>query len=135
MGRAKAAKKFADMLEVDLAIMHKGRPKHNHAEITALIGDVDGKTCILNDDMIDTGGSVVGWVEKSVVLYCYFVARIELPVIVGQVADGTCALLCCKYLIGDASVVACDSYYLTAVFQYQCICAVGIHLYWGESTV
>ena len=63
VGRAKAAKKLSDMLEADLAIMHKGRPGHNKAEITALIGDVDGKTCILNDDMIDTGGSVVAAVE------------------------------------------------------------------------
>ena len=66
LGRAKAAKKFADMMEVDLAIMHKGRPKHNQAEITALIGDVDGKTCILNDDMIDTGGSVVAAVDTLI---------------------------------------------------------------------
>lgn len=66
LGRAKAAKKFADMMEVDLAIMHKGRPKHNQAEITALIGDVEGKTCILNDDMIDTGGSVVAAVETLI---------------------------------------------------------------------
>lgn len=63
VGRAKAAKKLSDMLEADLAIMHKGRPGHNKAEITALIGDVDGKVCILNDDMIDTGGSVVAAVE------------------------------------------------------------------------
>ena len=66
LGRAKAAKKFADMMEVDLAIMHKGRPKHNQAEITALIGDVKGKTCILNDDMIDTGGSVVAAVDTLI---------------------------------------------------------------------
>ena len=59
VGRAKAAKKLSDMLDADLAIMHKGRPGHNKAEITALIGDVTGKICILNDDMIDTGGSVV----------------------------------------------------------------------------
>lgn len=39
--------------------MHKDRPKHNQAEITALIGDVHGKVCILNDDMIDTAGSLV----------------------------------------------------------------------------
>lgn len=39
--------------------MHKDRPKHNQAEITALIGDVTDKICILNDDMIDTGGSLV----------------------------------------------------------------------------
>ena len=59
VGRAKAAKKFSNMLDCDLAIMHKDRPKHNQAEITALIGDVTGKICILNDDMIDTGGSLV----------------------------------------------------------------------------
>lgn len=59
VGRAKAAKKLSDMLDADLAIMHKGRPGHNKAEITALIGDVDGKICIINDDMIDTGGTIV----------------------------------------------------------------------------
>ena len=59
VGRAKAAKKFSTLLDCDLAIMHKDRPKHNQAEITALIGDVSGKVCILNDDMIDTGGSLV----------------------------------------------------------------------------
>ena len=55
VGRAKAAKKFSTMLDCDIAIMHKDRPKHNQAEITALIGDVTG----LNDDMIDTAGSLV----------------------------------------------------------------------------
>ena len=59
VGRAKAAKKFQTMLGCDIAIMHKDRPKHNQAEITALIGDVTGKVCILNDDMIDTAGSLV----------------------------------------------------------------------------
>lgn len=59
VGRAKAAKKFSTMLDCDIAIMHKDRPKHNQAEITALIGDVTDKICILNDDMIDTGGSLV----------------------------------------------------------------------------
>ena len=58
MGRAKAAKKFADLMDADVAIMHKGRPSHNKAEIQAIIGDVDGKIRIINDDMIDTAGSV-----------------------------------------------------------------------------
>ena len=58
VGRAKAAKKLSDMLGADLAIMHKGRPGHNKAEITALIGNVEGKTCIVNDDMIDTAGTL-----------------------------------------------------------------------------
>lgn len=59
VGRAKVAKKFSTLMGCDLAIMHKDRPKHNQAEITALIGDVAGKVCILNDDMIDTAGSLV----------------------------------------------------------------------------
>jgi len=58
VGRAKACKKLADMLGASLAIMHKGRPEHNVAEITHVIGDVAGKTCIVADDMIDTAGSI-----------------------------------------------------------------------------
>ena len=64
VGRAKAAKKFSDLMDADLAIMHKGRPGHNKAEITALIGDVKDKVCIINDDMIDTGGTIVAAAES-----------------------------------------------------------------------
>jgi ribose-phosphate pyrophosphokinase len=46
------------MLGGTLAIMHKGRPEHNVAEITHVIGEVEGKNCIVADDMIDTAGSV-----------------------------------------------------------------------------
>ncbi len=58
VGRAKACKKLSDMLGASLAIMHKGRPDHNVAEITHVIGDVAGKVCIVADDMIDTAGSI-----------------------------------------------------------------------------
>src|SRR3989344_1870082 len=57
-GGAKAAKKFADELGAELAIMHKSRPEHQKAEILHVVGDIKGKTAILYDDMIDTGGSV-----------------------------------------------------------------------------
>ncbi|MCL2606423.1 MAG: ribose-phosphate pyrophosphokinase [Coriobacteriia bacterium] len=58
VGRAKVCKKLSGMLGVPLAIMHKDRPEHNAAEITAVIGDVQGKTCIVTDDMIDTAGTI-----------------------------------------------------------------------------
>lgn len=58
VGRAKACKKLSDMLGASLAIMHKGRPEHNVAEITHVIGEVKGKVCIVADDMIDTAGSI-----------------------------------------------------------------------------
>ena len=58
VGRAKAAKKLSDMLGCDLAIAHKGRPRHNAAEVMGIIGDIKGKTCVINDDMIDTAGTI-----------------------------------------------------------------------------
>lgn len=58
-GGAKDAKKFADILGAELAIIHKARPKKNVSEILELVGDVKGKNCIIFDDMIDTGGSVI----------------------------------------------------------------------------
>mgnify|MGYP000258398373 CR=1 FL=1 len=59
MGRAKVAKKLSDYLGCEVAIAHKSRPKHNAAEVMGVIGDIVGKTCIINDDMIDTAGSLV----------------------------------------------------------------------------
>ncbi|MHB1390573.1 MAG: ribose-phosphate diphosphokinase [Thermoleophilia bacterium] len=60
VGGVKRAKKFADKLgdHVDLAILTKTRPQHNVAEIMEIIGDVNGKTCIMVDDMIDTAGTI-----------------------------------------------------------------------------
>ena len=64
VGRAKAAKKLSDMIGCSLAIAHKGRPKHNAAEVTGIIGDIEGKTCIINDDMIDTAGTLCAGVRE-----------------------------------------------------------------------
>jgi len=57
-GGAKDAKKFADALGAELAIIHKSRPQHNQSEVTHVVGEVEGKTCVIYDDMIDTAGSV-----------------------------------------------------------------------------
>ena len=64
VGRAKAAKKLSDMLGCSLAIAHKGRPRHNASEVMGIIGDIKGKTCIINDDMIDTAGTLCAGVKE-----------------------------------------------------------------------
>ncbi len=64
VGRAKASKRLADSLGCSLAIAHKGRPSHNQAEVMGIIGDIEGKTCIINDDMIDTAGTLCGAVRE-----------------------------------------------------------------------
>lgn len=65
-GGAKRAKKFADKVGADLAIMHKSRPEHQKAEILEVVGEIKGKDCILFDDMIDTAGSLVSAKEALV---------------------------------------------------------------------
>jgi len=62
-GGAKDAKKFADLLGANLAIIHKTRPAHNKSEVTHLVGDVKGRTCVIYDDMIDTAGSVTAAID------------------------------------------------------------------------
>jgi ribose-phosphate pyrophosphokinase len=58
-GGAKRAKKLADLLDAELALMHKDRSAHHHAEIVEVIGNIEGRTCIIVDDMIDTGSSML----------------------------------------------------------------------------
>ena len=57
-GRAKTARNFARRVGCDWAIMEKDRPAHNVAEIGYVVGDVEGKTAVLVDDMIDTAGTL-----------------------------------------------------------------------------
>ena len=64
VGRAKAAKKLSDMLGCSIAIAHKGRPRHNAAEVMGIIGEIKGKTCVINDDMIDTAGTLCAGVKE-----------------------------------------------------------------------
>lgn len=59
IGGVKRASKFAAKLGAPLAILDKRRPKDNVAEMVHIIGEVQGKTAIIFDDIIDTGRSLV----------------------------------------------------------------------------
>ena len=67
-GRVKVAERFAQHLsdmDADVAFINKRRPKGttNFVEAKEVIGEVDGRCCIITDDMIDTGGTVVSAAE------------------------------------------------------------------------
>jgi len=62
-GRAKMAQRFAEMIEADLAIMHKTRPAHDQAAVTEIAGRVRDKTVIVGDDVIMTGGTLLANVK------------------------------------------------------------------------
>ena len=57
-GGATRARNLADYLDAPTAIIDKRRPRPNVAEVMGLIGDVEGKTAIIIDDMVDTAGSL-----------------------------------------------------------------------------
>ena len=58
VGSVARARTFAQTLHMNLAIVDKRRQKANQCEVMNVIGDVEGKECILFDDMIDTAGSI-----------------------------------------------------------------------------
>jgi ribose-phosphate pyrophosphokinase len=64
-GRVKVAERYAQHLGADLAFVHKTRPKGTLSTVEAkgVIGEVDGRRCVLIDDMIDTAGTIVAAAE------------------------------------------------------------------------
>jgi len=77
IGGVVRARALAKQLECDLAIIDKRRPRPNESEVMNVIGDIDGRNCIIMDDMIDTAGTLVKAAEvlkqrgaKSVHAYC-----------------------------------------------------------------
>ena len=58
-GSVGRARQFAQKLGVPFAIVDKRRPRPNVAEVMNIIGDIQGKYCIMVDDMIDTAGTIV----------------------------------------------------------------------------
>ncbi len=77
IGGVVRARAIAKQLDVELAIIDKRRPRANVAEVMNLIGDVDGRTCLLVDDMVDTAGTLCSAAKalkdrgaKQVVAYC-----------------------------------------------------------------
>ena len=58
LGGVTRARIMADMLQASIAIIEKRRPRPGVAEVANLIGDVEGKTAVLVDDMVDSAGSL-----------------------------------------------------------------------------
>ncbi|MBO2536736.1 MULTISPECIES: ribose-phosphate diphosphokinase [Rummeliibacillus] len=65
-GGVTRARKMAERLKAPIAIIDKRRPKPNVAEVMNIVGNVEGKVCILIDDIIDTAGTITIGAEALV---------------------------------------------------------------------
>ena len=77
VGGTARARALGKMLNIDLAIIDKRRPKPGKSEVMNVIGKVNNKTCIIVDDIIDSGGTIVNAAKalknngaKDVHVYC-----------------------------------------------------------------
>ncbi len=77
IGGVVRARALAKLMDCDLAIIDKRRPKPNVSEVMNVIGEIDGRNCIIMDDMVDTAGTLTKAAEvlkargaKRVVAYC-----------------------------------------------------------------
>jgi ribose-phosphate pyrophosphokinase len=77
VGGVVRARALAKRMDSDLAIIDKRRPRANVAEVMNVIGEVDGRTCVIMDDMVDTAGTLCKAAQvlkekgaKKVVAYC-----------------------------------------------------------------
>jgi ribose-phosphate pyrophosphokinase len=77
VGGVVRARAIAKRLESDLAIIDKRRPRANVSEVMNIIGDVDGRTCVIMDDIVDTAGTLCKAAQalkqngaKRVLAYC-----------------------------------------------------------------
>ncbi|MBL8481906.1 MAG: ribose-phosphate pyrophosphokinase, partial [Rhodocyclaceae bacterium] len=77
VGGVVRARATAKRLECELAIIDKRRPKANVSEVMNIIGDVQGRSCVIMDDMVDTAGTLCKAAQalkengaKSVMAYC-----------------------------------------------------------------
>jgi len=64
VGAAKMARGFARRIDAAFAIIDKRRPAHNVAEVLTVIGEVEGRNCIIVDDMIDTAGTMESVIQS-----------------------------------------------------------------------
>lgn len=88
VGGVVRARAIAKNLNKDLAIIDKRRPAANQAEIMHIIGDVEGKTCVLVDDMVDTAGTLVQAAEALIKFgAAKVVAYATHPVLSGPAID------------------------------------------------
>ncbi|MCM3377884.1 ribose-phosphate pyrophosphokinase, partial [Bacillus licheniformis] len=110
VGGVVRARALAKQLNCDLAIIDKRRPKANVAEVMNIIGEVEGRTCVIMDDMVDTAGTLCKAAQvlkdrgaKQVFAYATH------PVLSGGAADRIAASALDELVVTDTIPLSAES--------------------------
>jgi len=126
IGGVVRARALAKPLEAELAIIDKRRPRANVSEVMNIIGEVDGRTCVIMDDMVDTAGTLckaaVALKErgaKQVYAYCTH------PVLSGGAVDRIAASELDELVVTDTIPLPADAAACGKIRQLSCAGLLG----------
>ena len=121
VGGVVRARALAKRLDVDLAIIDKRRPKANVSEVMNVIGEVDHRTCVIMDDMVDTAGTLTKAADalkargaRRVAAYCTH------PVLSGGAVDRVAASTLDELVVADTIALPRNANAATKIRAISC---------------
>ncbi|GAA5089442.1 MAG: ribose-phosphate pyrophosphokinase [Alcaligenaceae bacterium] len=126
IGGVVRARALAKQLEADLAIIDKRRPRANVSEVMNIIGDVNGRTCILMDDMVDTAGTLCKAAEAlkqrgAVAVYAYCTH----PVLSGEAIERINNSELNELVVTDTIPLSAEAKACSKIRQLSCAALLG----------
>lgn len=126
IGGVARARALAKKLECDLAIVDKRRPKANVSEVMNIIGEIEGRTCVLMDDMVDTAGTLCKAADalkergaKRVIAYCTH------PILSGQAIERVTESVLDELVVTDTIPLSAQAVACGKIRQLSCAKLVG----------
>ena len=121
VGGVVRARALAKRLNCDLAIIDKRRPKANVSEVMNVIGEVEGRNCVIMDDMVDTAGTLTKAAEvlksrgaKKVIAYCTH------PVLSGSAVERIAKSPLDELVVTDTIPLSKEAKALSKIRQLSC---------------
>jgi len=126
IGGVVRARALAKQLEADLAIIDKRRPRANVSEVMNVIGDVNGRTCILMDDMVDTAGTLCKAAEAlkergALAVYAYCTH----PVLSGEAVERISNSALTELVVTDTIPLSAQAQACGKIRQLSCAALLG----------
>jgi ribose-phosphate pyrophosphokinase len=126
VGGVVRARALAKRMDADLAIIDKRRPRPNVAEVMHIIGEVEGRTCAIMDDMVDTANTLCQAAQalrdrgaKKVLAYCTH------PVLSGRAVERIAGSVLDEVVVTDTIPLSPEAEACRKIRQLSCAAMLG----------